>query len=290
VPDDLQLHESADVETYAAAVTGFLEQAPVTRNVLLTVMNQARRGSAAWTRPPYFWWLTRAGTANVVAAASWTPPFPLLVSSVPTGGAAALAASACTRARSIDTPLRGVTGPRDSARHVAAALAQKSGAQVTERLQLIVHELRVLREVPKPPGAARAATADAATLIAEWMRAFNEEAHAGPGASIDTTVRGWIEDGRAWLWIDGGEPRSTTTQQPPAGGVVRIGAVYTPPQHRGRGYARRLVYETSASALAVPGVRACTLNTDAANPVSNTIYRQIGYVPVARHSEFSVSR
>lgn len=286
--DDLRLHESGDVESYAAHVTRFLEQEPVTRNVLLAVMGQARRGWAAWTGPPYFWWLTRGDTDAVVAAASWTPPFPLLVSSMPADGVARIAASALERARTVGTPLPGATGPTDTARQVATALAEPRGASVTERMRMIVHDLPVLIDVPKPPGDARRANADAATLIADWMRAFNAEAHAGFGTSVDSTVRTCIDDGRAWLWFYDGEPRSTTTQQPVVAGITRIGAVYTPPQHRGRGYARRLVYEVSAAALATPGVRSCTLNTDALNPVSNAIYRQMGYVPVAEHSQFSV--
>lgn len=44
----------------------------------------------------------------------------------------------------------------------------------------------------------------------------------------------------------------------------------------------------AVAALRTPGVRACTLNTDATNPVSNAIYRQIGYVAVADQAQFAL--
>jgi predicted GNAT family acetyltransferase len=70
-----------------------------------------------------------------------------------------------------------------------------------------------------------------------------------------------------------------------AAGVVRVGPVYTPPEHRNHGYARRLTYAVTARVLARPDVQRAMLFTDAANPVSNSIYRQAGYVARDRHVE-----
>lgn len=74
MPDGVQLHTSADVEQYAAHAIAFLEGDAVERNVLLTVIQQARQRWAAWTAAPQFWWMTAGG--DVVGAASWTPPLP----------------------------------------------------------------------------------------------------------------------------------------------------------------------------------------------------------------------
>ena len=57
---------------------------------------------------------------------------------------------------------------------------------------------------------------------------------------------------------------------------IRIGPVYTPPEHRRRGYATTLVADQSAWLLE-QGHRACFLYTDLANPTSNRIYVEIGY-------------
>ena len=52
--------------------------------------------------------------------------------------------------------------------------------------------------------------------------------------------------------------------------------MYTPPEHRGHGYASALTARVSAEQLAA-GRRFCFLYTDLANPTSNKIYVAIGY-------------
>ena len=66
---------------------------------------------------------------------------------------------------------------------------------------------------------------------------------------------------------------------------IRIGPVYTPPEHRRRGYATTLVADLSAWLLE-QGHRACFLYTDLANPTSNRIYVEIGYERVCDAMEF----
>lgn len=283
--DDVALHASADVNEYAAHVTPFLESAAVERNVLLTVIDQARQRWTAWTAEPQFWWMTSGD--QVVGAASWTPPFALLVSTMPERSIAHLAAAALQRATELGIDLRGVSGPADTAFAIAEAAAEQNGRRAAEHMRMIVHELTSIIDVPQPDGEARQATREDAPLVIEWMRAFTTEVHAPMGVDMSAATTASIDAARIWLWIDG-EPRSTASLHPAVGGIVRIGGVYTPPAIRGRGYARRLVHDITAVALRTPGVRGCTLNTDASNPVSNSIYRQIGYVPVAEHAQFAL--
>ena len=283
--DDVALRASAEVDEYAAHVTPFLERAAVERNVLLTVIEQARQRWAAWTAPPQFWWMTAEDM--VVGAASWTPPFALLVSSMPNAAATHLAAAALQRATELGIELRGVSGPSATALAIAEAAAAQTGRRVAEHMRMVVHELTTVIDVPRPDGEARHATREDAPLVIEWMRAFTAEVHAPTGGDMSATTTALIDAERIWRWIDG-EPRSTASLHPAVGGIVRIGGVYTPPWTRGRGYARRLVHDITTAALRTPGVRGCTLNTDASNPVSNSIYRQIGYVPVAEHAQFAL--
>jgi hypothetical protein len=67
---------------------------------------------------------------------------------------------------------------------------------------------------------------------------------------------------------------------------IRIGPVYTPPEHRGKGYASNLV-ATQSQWLLDSGRRFCFLYTDLANPISNSIYQRIGYRQVAESAEYS---
>jgi uncharacterized protein len=61
--------------------------------------------------------------------------------------------------------------------------------------------------------------------------------------------------------------------------TVGIGAVYTPPQFRKRGYASVAV-ATLSQQLLDSGRRSCFLYTDLSNPTSNAIYARLGYEPL----------
>jgi predicted GNAT family acetyltransferase len=79
-----------------------------------------------------------------------------------------------------------------------------------------------------------------------------------------------------FVWVDDDdEPVNLTAATAPTYGVSRIGPVYTPREHRGRGYASAAVHGVS-KLLRESGERPC-LFTDQANPTSNKIYEAIGY-------------
>jgi predicted GNAT family acetyltransferase len=107
------------------------------------------------------------------------------------------------------------------------------------------------------------------------------QAAGDPAPPVDSRLR---RGGMLWLWHDGG-PVSTAWTHPPVAGVVRISGVYTPPEHRGRGYPSACVAALSQRLLD-GGAVACTLHTDLADPTSNRIYRAIGYRQVAEHGEW----
>jgi predicted GNAT family acetyltransferase len=65
--------------------------------------------------------------------------------------------------------------------------------------------------------------------------------------------------------------------------------VFTPPDVRGRGYAGALVGEVSAR-LIEEGHRFCFLYTDLSNPISNRLYRRLGYELVCESAEYTFDR
>lgn len=152
---------------------------------------------------------------------------------------------------------------------------------------------------PRPTaGSLRLATPDDAALALAWfeefMRAADEQAGRPPGSAHDgvETIEGIlrrIELGRIWFWQDeAGEAVHMTGANPPAYGATRVGPVYTPPQHRGRGYASAAVAEISRQVLDAGG-RPC-LFTDQANPTSNAIYQALGYRPVVDMGNLLIHR
>ena len=128
----------------------------------------------------------------------------------------------------------------------------------------------------RPPGARRPGAAGDVPLIAAWLDDFSAEIeHVAPSDSRAMADH-MVQSGHVDLWEVDGRIVCLVAHQD-AAGVVRIGPVYTPPERRNHGYARWLTYEVTALALERPGVEGAMLFTDAANPVSNSIYRQAGY-------------
>ena len=81
------------------------------------------------------------------------------------------------------------------------------------------------------------------------------------------------------IWEKKGIPVSMAGYAGPTPNGIRIGAVYTPPEQRKKGYASAVTGGLSQHMLDL-GYRFCFLFTDLLNPTSNHIYQQIGYKPV----------
>jgi predicted GNAT family acetyltransferase len=279
----IQVHTTGDVEEYAAAAEPFLKADPCARNVLLTIIQNVRGAApSTYSGPPSFWWITDSET--VVGAVSWTPPYNLLVSSLPAEAAPDLARAAVTRAAALGLRPLGVVGPAESARVVAAAWTEITDDRIERDRTILLNVLGSLVDVPVPPGARRPGRPADVSAIAEWLQVFSAEIEHAVPANAHLMADRMVQSGQVDLWIADGDIVSMVGYRD-AAGVLRVGPVYTPPEHRNHGYARRLTYEVTAEALQRPGIDRAMLFTDADNPVSNSIYRQAGYEPRGEHVE-----
>jgi uncharacterized protein len=166
-----------------------------------------------------------------------------------------------------------------------AATAARFAGHWTERTGRAAHADQGQRIYAlEPPALARPTTGGPRLaegtdrdLLVEWMAAFHAEAGEGPGTP-DEMVQRRLANRDLWLWEDE-VPVSLAGISAPVAGVSRVGPVYTPRPVRGRGYASALV--AAVSAAATEAGNGCMLYTDLSNPVSNSIYRAIGYRAVA---------
>ena len=148
-----------------------------------------------------------------------------------------------------------------------------------------IYKLEVVNPVADVPGSMRRATGADFDLLKRWQVEFAIEAVGSAPEQVDhgrieTTIREALKFemlGR-FLWEDNG-PVSLAGFTGPTPNGVRIGPVYTPPEHRRHGYASALVAALSQQLLN-EGRQFCFLYTDLANPTSNSIYMNIGYQPV----------
>jgi predicted GNAT family acetyltransferase len=152
-----------------------------------------------------------------------------------------------------------------------------------------IYELRQVMSVPSAAGGARPATPEDRDLAIRWALAFADEVlpeeldRERHVRLVEARLQA-TEDSGLWIWEDGGEPVSLSGYGGSTPHGIRIGPVYTPPEHRGRGYATSLVAEQSRWLIG-SGRSFCFLYTDLDNPTSNALYRRIGYRMVAEAKE-----
>ena len=279
----MNLRFSDDIETYAAAVTAYLEAEPCSNNVLRWIIELARQGGEGWNAAPGFWWGSDGG--EVVCAASYTPPFGVHVSELPAEACAPLVHAVEARRAALGTPVGRVVGPKLAAHRFAEVWSGVTGLPAREHMAQLLHECSAVTEVPAPSGERRRAVSADVDPVLALTEAFIAETGVPAAPDLRAWTHSRIEQGLLYLWTVTGDLVSMTGRAQAVAGVVRVGPVYTPPEHRNRGYARRLVAEVTAEALATPGVHHCMLYTDATNPVSNSIYRQAGYRPREEHAD-----
>lgn len=171
--------------------------------------------------------------------------------------------------------LRGASGPVEAVDAVVAALWPDAPAM---RMGQCLFRIGEFVEPVGVTGRARVADDADRDLVRAWFVAFMSEADAVERHAERAADRS-LDAGGCFLWLDAsGTPVSLAARRPVLGGSARIGPVYTPPQHRGRGYGSAVTAAATRSILAEGAVP--VLFTDLANPTSNKIYRALGYRPI----------
>lgn len=269
----------SDLAAFSAAARATVAARPVVNTQLLTVMGSLERfGPDAFGsgEPLFGWWTGPDG--RVDGAVIRTPPYPLLIGALPPEAVPALGAALASEPRL--AAIAALNARRADAEVLAAAWGRPT--EVTEELRLY-RLAGLLAPEPAPPGRSRRAAAADLPLLREWFAAFHREAGI-PAAVPDGLLLDRISYGGTLLWEDGGGPVSMAGFHRPASLASRVGPVYTPPAHRGRGYGAAVTHAVSEAAYAA-GAEEVLLFTDLANPTSNGVYQRLGYVPVEDRTE-----
>lgn len=247
-------------------------------NLLLGVPANLIARAAAPASPLYF--AVVLDDDRVLAAAMVTPPHPLVLSRVQRPSASELIAQDLMAAKMMPP---GVHGPVPVCEQFAEIWQRLTGQRHEQTMAQRIYRLQEVRPVADVPGSLRRATAADRPLLIGWLRAFNAEAfgeHATPTFDpeelVDRRLEGLTE--ALYLWEHEG-PRALAGHTGPTPHGIRVGPVYTPPEHRTHGYASACTAGLS-QLLLDQGYRFCFLYTDLANLTSNRIYQRIGYETV----------
>jgi len=265
-------HLTDSVDQFHRVAGDFLRSRPVEHTVPLTIVDTLRTCGPHYFGPgdPIFgWWADRHG--EVSGAFLRTPPHPLYLTAAP-------AVPELVELLA-DQPLPGISAVARDGEVFAGAWQRRTGATVAGARRMRLFRLDVLTPPPSPPGAARIAGAADRELLISWLAAFHAEIGEAVGGDLAETVDDKLSYRGLMLWEVDGARVSLAGGTRLESGMVRVMAVYTPKQLRGRGYAGAVTCAVTRAALDA-GARDVVLFTDLANPTSNALYQRLGYRPV----------
>ena len=182
--------------------------------------------------------------------------------------------------REIDVRISGVIGPTAEAQAFSEGWVGGMldvSAKISMRLRIF--EARSVANLLLSPGKLRLARPEDHPLLAKWMADYSAEVDKPVSFDI---AKNWteklIQNQQLHVWDIEGPVSIACVNRPTRNGIAILG-VYTPPEHRNKGYATSSVLVLTKKLLS-DRYSFCCLYTDLSNPTSNSIYAKIGYVPV----------
>ncbi len=274
---DHQLTFHPNARAFVQAAAPYLESREERYGLLLGL---ARRFAETDESDAEYVFATAKEEGTTVGAILRSPGHKVLLSDLPEPWITPAAAQIAGRLS--DAP--GVQGEKRRAQVFAEAWKSHQDVSV---LAGRAQRLYVLRELvaPRPAsGTSRRATAADEPLLQRWVRAFMADVGSPQSDFHPGYIQGMLDRNAIVLWEDEGRPVSSaaSSRDTPLGASVSL--VYTPDDCRGRGYASNVTAQLSRELLA-GGKTFTTLYTERANPVTNSIYQQIGYRAVADEIE-----
>jgi uncharacterized protein len=272
----MRLTEHERPEQFLATASPLLLRDEARHNLVFGVC--ATLTEAPATFPNFGLW-TVEDASEILAAALMTEPFNLLVAKSHVEAAMRFLAEELHRH---DVRPPGVGGALPEAADFAAAWEELAHVSGRVRMRQGIYRAVEALLPEGVPGRMRLASREDRGFILECFRAFEAEsipADAARGeteANVDNRLAS--ATGGVAIWQDEA-PVSIAGFGGKTPHGMRIGPVYTPREHRRRGYASALVAQLTTELLG-RGNDYCFLYTDLANPGANRIYQAVGYAYV----------
>lgn len=268
--------------TTHTTANGFLDAAlqPLLREeekntLILGISMRVRDGRKYGEEAPFF--ITVHDGDELIAAAIRTPPYNMILHCEDNQ----LDALDAIAGHLIESghPLPGVNGTVEIASAFAEKWRQRTNQPAFVRMSQRIYTLTEVFPPTNVNGHMRWAQEEDVATLGKWFLGFCEEAEPdAPPANPEENVRRFMKTGKLAVWDNDGMVSMTGSSRGTPNGAT-VSAVYTPPEHRGNGYASGCVAALSQWLLD-DGNHFCTLYTDLSNPTSNKIYQNVGYRPV----------
>ncbi len=178
--------------------------------------------------------------------------------------------------KELDYP--GVVGSGETAHWFmerARELGLSFAGQIPQRIQALTAD----PIAPSVPGFARQICLDDFGVFQHWTLAFGAEAVPHDPSPTAEAMQVTLAQGRHRLWIADGTPVSMAAIARRLRNAACVNSVYTPPEHRNRGFAGAITAAVARDIFA-EGRKTVCLYTDLRNAASNRCYAKIGFQPV----------
>lgn len=175
----------------------------------------------------------------------------------------------------------GVVAQESLAKHFAEQWETATGKRWKNIFDHLIYRLDKLEKRLYSKGKLRLMKQEEMDLASHWMGDFLEEAmHNRDEIEAKNLAKKHIDAGTLYVWEHEEVVTMAVVNRPTRHGIT-VSYVYTPPAHRGKGYASTCVAQMSA--LMLEKYDFCTLFADSANPTSNRIYARMGYQVIERY-------
>ncbi len=276
------IHVESSIDTFLQKNLNWLEREEAKNNLLLGLCLSIKNKTFPCERPLL---LTIQNDKGEIGAAIQTHPQSLILSQIEEDSIRPLVSFLTQNG----FHLPGVNGPHKICEHFANDWAKFNGVKYKTNYQYLIYELVKLIENShgdKSNGSLELADHADFPTIKKWAEAFVLEAQQGlkqTKESYDELAHRRIKNKEMYLWKVNNIAVSMAGVSGPTPHGIRINSVYTPLQHRKKGYSGHCVAAIAKEMLNL-GKTSCYIYADRNNPTSNGIYQKIGFRHVAESS------
>jgi hypothetical protein len=276
----MKILKFSDPDIFQSVVKQHLLKHEAENNLPLGILSSLIAGEYR-DQPPYLAQVEDQGETELVVMC--TPPYPVLISFEEKPlNEEVVSLVIDDLVKELGDNLTGMTGSNNMVSQFADTWQVAAGGKAILKMAMRTYKLVQVSPVSGIPGSMRPANEADTSLLLDWYGNFHRESlvekpdperikvQVERYLKADPHLRGMM------IWEDGGNPVSMAGYSGPTTNGIRIGAVYTPPALRRKGYASACVAGLSQYLLDI-GFKFCFLFTDLVNPISNHIYQQIGY-------------
>ncbi|AJY47724.1 GNAT family N-acetyltransferase [Martelella endophytica] len=184
--------------------------------------------------------------------------------------------------KSLTRPVAGILGPDDQVADGLSRLALSDAdfaADLREQL-FALPATALLMPAPKGTVSVYHWKEGDPALMRRWLRDYNlETLGAEPGEKLDQEMAAAVAMAAGldrWVLEVNGAPVALAGFNARVDRLVQVGPVWTPPENRGRGYARLLLALILEKAFAEGATKAVLFTS---NPAGDRAYRAVGFEP-----------